>query len=296
MGSTKVASWICELLSLMPSQLAARFQIYINCFNNIVDPKPKEIVREVELIERSPYNSHIHLSIDTESARQDLIDLTGIAIGFGVWPMIATTNYSCIFGTAHSGASLILDSNDIASSRKYAVYFPATSQKAKGVGLSLELCLRLSRENPDKHYAIRKSDHSIDAGTAAAFQEAGARDNIDLIESVDSDLEYLDTFLNSQVSCITYDPAFFRAKTSAVLLDSVASRCKIVCCKDTWLAQELCSSQLRAYALSDEHSTASYYAAVQKAQSLHRDNDEVVAQFLGKYSPAAICDYLIGAS
>jgi hypothetical protein len=293
MGSTKVASWVSELLSTMSSQLTKRLQVYINCFYNIVDPNPEEIIYDVKLIEKTPYKSRIHLSIDTESARQELIDRAHLEIDFGVWPMIATTDYSYIFCEAHSGANHLLGSNNASINRKYAVYFPATSQKAKGVDLSLDLCLRLSYENPDKHYAIRKSDHSIDAGTASAFQEAETRGNIDVIISGDSDFEYLDTFLNSQVSCITYDPEFFRAKTSAVLLDSVASGCKIVCCKDTWLAQELCYSQLKAYALSDDHSAASYYAAVQKVQSLCRDHNEVAAQFLGKYSPTAMYDYLI---
>lgn len=209
LGSIKVASWICQLLSEIPSQLTARLQIHINCFNNIVNPNFQEIERDINIIKDSLAKGHIHLSIDTEYAKQNLLNRNVNEIEFRVWPMIATTDYSSLFNRSQYETSHV-------NNRKYSVFFPGTSQIAKGVNLSSKLCLKLSHENPSKHYAIRRSHHKIDANIVETFQKLETRDNVHIVDSFNSCVEYLETFLNSEVSCITYDPAYFTARRNRV--------------------------------------------------------------------------------
>ena len=119
------------------------------------------------------------------------------------------------------------------------------------------------------------------------------RPNVDIIYSSDSDAEYLQPFQSAEVSCITYDPAFFASKTSAVLLDSVACGCKVVCCNGTWLSQELSSSVLQAYALSKAHDSESYSEAIDTALSLEPNDESQISGFISKYNADALLLYLM---
>ena len=295
LGCTKVAAWICESMASMPLQATARTQIYINCFNNIVNPKPDEIREELALLESSPHGRTIHLSIDSASAKQDMLSIlhqVGAKKSFGVWPMISTTDYNIIHSSLPDATGSKSGSLTRIQNRKYAVYFPATSQRAKGIHIGLDLCLTLSSAHPNKKYAIRKSSHDIDDEISSKYLEAAQRPNIDIILSGNSDVEYLSPFQSAEISCITYDPAFFASKTSAVLVDSVASGCKIVCCKDTWLAQELFSSNLNAYSLSKYYTVDSYLSAIEIAYNLEMDSCEAISEFLYRYSAVSLFNYL----
>ncbi len=296
MGCTKVASWICELMSELPEHLSERTNVFINCFNNIVNPKPDEIKQELSQIELLPFGRNIHLSIDSAAARQDILSLIHgkcNLLPFGIWPMIATTNYSFLMSARPRSTPESLAASDRFQTRKYSVYFPATSQRAKGVHIGLDICLSLSSSFPDNQYAIRKSSHVVDDEIAQMYEKAGKRSNITIIGSSDSDSEYLQPFLSSEVSCITYDPAFFASKTSAVLLDSVICGCKIICCKGTWLSQELCSSELSAYSLSQTQDVESYSKAIDLALSLGPDDFSKAKNFISQYSPNKLLSYLL---
>lgn len=295
LGSTKVATWICELMSNLPVHLSERTTIFVNCFNNIVDPKREEICKEISAIKSQLFCSNMHLSIDTAAARQDIIRLVhDMHSGwtFDIWPMISITDYSDIVSSLGSSPHTSFKLSNRVKPRKYAVYFSATSQRPKGIHIALEACLKLSSAFPNNRYAIRRSSHDIEYEVAQMYEESEKRSNIDIIYSTDSDIQYLQPFFSAEVSCITYDPAFFASKTSAVLLDSVACGCKVVCCKGTWISQELSSSRLRAYSFSQEQDLESYLKAIEIALSLKYDSFSTSTDFISHFNANNLLTYL----
>lgn len=172
----------------------------------------------------------ISLYVESPIVQGELLRLFGVTTR--LWPMIGVT----------APRSLEAASASRSGNAVPVVFFPATTQFAKGADLACEAIIRYNETfGTDAKFVLRdflNDRESSNAKLRVMLDAVAKYDNVELVEGALSEREYASLYAQADVVVVPYARENFYARTSAAVVDALYFGCPVVVTDDTWLSRE----------------------------------------------------------
>ena len=172
----------------------------------------------------------ITLYVESPIVQQRLLEMFGVETK--LWPMIGVTD-------VHSLESAVACAG---SNQRPVVFFPASTQFAKGADIACEAIIRYNETfGDDVDFVLREmlnDRQSANAQLRVMLDAVAKYENVELVSGAVSDQDYARLYARADVVVIPYRRASFYARTSAAVVDSLYFACPVLVADDTWLSSE----------------------------------------------------------